>query len=96
MYTHNIQSYTVPMQSHIAPPLASIQAMHLLPMHYLTPHAPMQAKKRDHRNVGVQQELFFFHALSPGSCFFLPHGTRIYNTLVNYIRWGRVKGSALN
>lgn len=45
-----------------------------------------EAKKRDHRVVGVQQELFFFHHLSPGSCFFLPNGGRIYNALTNYIR----------
>lgn len=45
-----------------------------------------EAKKRDHRVVGLNQELFFFHPLSPGSCFFLPHGTRIYNTLMNFIR----------
>lgn len=32
------------------------------------------------------QELFFFHELSPGSCFFLPRGTRVYNTLVAFIR----------
>jgi threonyl-tRNA synthetase len=32
------------------------------------------------------QELFFFHPLSPGSCFFLPHGARVYNKLVEYIR----------
>jgi threonyl-tRNA synthetase len=42
--------------------------------------------KRDHRTIGKQQELFFFHPLSPGSCFFLPHGTRIYNKLIEYIR----------
>ncbi|CAN0523544.1 unnamed protein product, partial [Ectocarpus sp. 12 AP-2014] len=45
-----------------------------------------QAKKRDHRRVGVQQDLFFFHPLSPGSAFFLPHGTRIYNRLMEFIR----------
>ena len=45
-----------------------------------------QAKKRDHRRVGVQQDLFFFHPLSPGSAFFLPHGTRIYNRLLDFIR----------
>lgn len=50
------------------------------------PYPASQAKKRDHRVVGVQQELFFFHPLSPGSCFFLPHGTRIYNNLVGFIR----------
>ena len=45
-----------------------------------------EAKKRDHRNLGTQQELFFFHHLSPGSCFFLPHGARIYNCLMEFIR----------
>ncbi|KAJ2471050.1 threonyl-tRNA synthetase [Coemansia sp. RSA 2322] len=45
-----------------------------------------EAAKRDHRKIGLQQELFFFHELSPGSAFFLPHGTRIYNTLMNFIR----------
>ncbi|KOB73912.1 Uncharacterized protein OBRU01_07380, partial [Operophtera brumata] len=33
-----------------------------------------------------EQELFFFHEMSPGSCFFQPRGTRIYNTLVNFIK----------
>lgn len=32
--------------------------------------------------MGGQQELFFFHTLSPGSGFFLTHGARIYNKLV--------------
>jgi len=44
------------------------------------------AAKRDHRVLGRAQELFFFHPLSPGSCFFLPHGARIYNKLMNFIR----------
>jgi threonyl-tRNA synthetase len=44
------------------------------------------AARRDHRRVGKDQQLFFFHDLSPGSAFFLPHGTRIYNRLVEYIR----------
>jgi hypothetical protein len=45
-----------------------------------------EAKKRDHRNLGVQQELFFFHGLSPGSAFFQPCGTRVYNALIAMIR----------
>ncbi|KAG6877787.1 threonyl-tRNA synthetase [Termitomyces sp. T159_Od127] len=45
-----------------------------------------EAAKRDHRKIGKDQELFFFNDLSPGSCFFLPHGTRIYNTLVELMR----------
>lgn len=44
------------------------------------------AEERDHRKVGVAQKLFFFHELSPGSAFFLPHGARVYNTLQNFIR----------
>jgi hypothetical protein len=53
----------------------------------VTPPAGIEeAKKRDHRNVGVQQDLFFFHHLSPGSAFFLPHGGRIYNTLIDLMR----------
>jgi threonyl-tRNA synthetase len=52
-----------------------------------------EAKKRDHRLLGTKQELFFFHELSPGSCFFLPHGTRIYNRLMEHIRHQyRVRG----
>ncbi|KAI9676919.1 MAG: threonyl-tRNA synthetase [Caeruleum heppii] len=45
-----------------------------------------EAAKRDHRKIGREQELFFFHEMSPGSCFFLPHGTRIYNTLQSFLR----------
>lgn len=45
-----------------------------------------EAKNRDHRKIGKEQELFFFHDLSPGSCFFLPRGAFIYNTLMDFIR----------
>jgi threonyl-tRNA synthetase len=47
-----------------------------------------EAAKRDHRKIGTDQELFFFDSVSPGSCFFLPHGTRIYNALIELIRVG--------
>lgn len=40
----------------------------------------------DHRKIGQQQKLFIFHEYSPGSCFFLPHGTRIYSRLLEYMR----------
>jgi len=33
-----------------------------------------------------EQELFMFHELSPGSPFFLPHGMRIYNALIAFIK----------
>ncbi|ORY84415.1 threonyl-tRNA synthetase [Protomyces lactucae-debilis] len=45
-----------------------------------------EAAKRDHRKLGREQELFFFHELSPGSAFWLPHGTRIYNTLLQFMK----------
>ncbi|XP_036199619.1 threonine--tRNA ligase, mitochondrial isoform X2 [Myotis myotis] len=45
-----------------------------------------EAESRDHRRIGKEQELFFFHELSPGSCFFLPRGTRVHNALVSFIR----------
>ncbi|KAI5737619.1 hypothetical protein M8J76_015078 [Diaphorina citri] len=37
-----------------------------------------EAAKRDHRKIGREQELFFFHELSPGSCFFQPKGASEY------------------
>jgi threonyl-tRNA synthetase len=45
-----------------------------------------EAAKRDHRKIGKEQELFFFSDYSPGSCFFLPHGMTIYNTLMAFLR----------
>ncbi|XP_057689789.1 threonine--tRNA ligase 1, cytoplasmic isoform X2 [Corythoichthys intestinalis] len=32
------------------------------------------------------QELFFFNDVSPGSCFFLPKGAHVYNTLTDFIK----------
>jgi len=45
-----------------------------------------EAAKRDHRVIGKDQKLFMFNQLSPGSAFLLPHGARIYNTLVEFLR----------
>jgi len=45
-----------------------------------------EAAKRDHRKIGVEQELFFFHQMSPGSAFLLPHGMVIYNALQTFVR----------
>eukprot|EP00096_Caligus_rogercresseyi_P015157 TRINITY_DN759_c0_g1_i3.p1 TRINITY_DN759_c0_g1~~TRINITY_DN759_c0_g1_i3.p1 ORF type:complete len:735 (+),score=235.04 TRINITY_DN759_c0_g1_i3:157-2361(+) len=45
-----------------------------------------EAAKRDHRKIGREQDLFFFHELSPGSCFFQPKGAHIYNKLVDFIK----------
>jgi threonyl-tRNA synthetase len=45
-----------------------------------------EEEKRDHRNIGRQQDLLMFHNLSPGSCFFYPDGAHIYNKLMGFIR----------
>lgn len=45
-----------------------------------------EAAERDHRKIGKEQDLFLFNEMSPGLAFWLPHGTRIYNTLVDFMR----------
>ncbi|CAK7243170.1 MAG: threonyl-tRNA synthetase [Sporothrix thermara] len=40
----------------------------------------------DHRELGVQQELFTTSIYSPGSPIFLPNGARIFNRLVDFLR----------
>lgn len=45
-----------------------------------------KAKEMDHRRIGSEMDLFFFHKYSPGSCFWLPAGAHIYNKLVELIR----------
>lgn len=45
-----------------------------------------EAAQRNHRKIGRDQDLFFFHEFSPGSCFFQPKGAHIYNTLVNFLK----------
>jgi threonyl-tRNA synthetase len=45
-----------------------------------------EAKRRDHRRLGRELDLFSFHPEAPASPFFHPNGTLVYNTLVDYIR----------
>ena len=45
-----------------------------------------EAAKRDHRKLGVEQELFMFSELSPGCAFLLPKGTLIFNALQKLLR----------
>ena len=40
-----------------------------------------EAKKRDHRRLGVALDLFSFHDVSPGSAFWHPKGQKIWRTL---------------
>ncbi len=45
-----------------------------------------EAKKRDHRKLGRELDLFSFHPESPAAPFFHPKGTVIYNALIDYVR----------
>ncbi len=45
-----------------------------------------EAKKRDHRKLGKELELFHFEQVAPGAPFFMPKGAFVYNQLVEYIR----------
>jgi threonyl-tRNA synthetase len=45
-----------------------------------------EAKKRDHRRLGVQLDLFSFHDVSPGSAFWHPKGQMIWRTLEGAMR----------
>ena len=42
--------------------------------------------KRDHRNILEQQSLVHFNNLAPGCAFYLPHGTRLFNRLIEFMR----------
>jgi threonyl-tRNA synthetase len=45
-----------------------------------------EARKRDHRKLGRELDLFQFHSVSPGAAFWTPRGTILYNTLVEFVR----------
>ncbi len=45
-----------------------------------------ELKKRDHRKLGPALGLFAFHEVAPGSAFWLPHGTTLYNLLADAMR----------
>ena len=45
-----------------------------------------EARKRDHRKLGKELDLFSFHQEAPASPFFHPRGATVYNLLVDYVR----------
>ena len=45
-----------------------------------------EAKRRDHRRLGKDLDLFSFHPEAPASPFFHPKGALIYNGLIEFIR----------
>jgi len=54
----------------------------------LTEHLRLleEAKKRDHRRLGKELDLFSFHPSAPASPFFHPKGATVYNQLIAYMR----------
>jgi threonyl-tRNA synthetase len=45
-----------------------------------------EAKKRDHRKLGKELELFFFHEIAPAAPFWLPKGMIIFRELEKFLR----------
>jgi threonyl-tRNA synthetase len=43
-----------------------------------------EAKKRDHRKLGRELDLFHVLPVAPGAAFWTPRGTTLYNTLVEF------------
>jgi threonyl-tRNA synthetase len=50
-------------------------------------NATLNKEERNHKTIANDLKLFFFDDISPGSCFFLPHGAKIYNNLVDFLRF---------
>ena len=44
-------------------------------------HLLEEARKRDHRKLGKELDLFMFHPFAPGAVFWSERGTTIYNVL---------------
>jgi threonyl-tRNA synthetase len=49
-------------------------------------HRLEEARKRDHRRVGRELDLFFFHPYAPGAPFWTDRGTTMMNLLNEYLR----------
>jgi threonyl-tRNA synthetase len=49
-------------------------------------HQLEEAKRRDHRKLGKQLDLFSFHQEAPGMPFYHPRGLQLYENLINYWR----------
>ena len=45
-----------------------------------------EARRRDHRRIGKELDLWSFHPIAPGSPFFHPKGAFVYNALIAFIR----------
>jgi threonyl-tRNA synthetase len=49
-------------------------------------HRIEEAKRRDHRKVGRELDLFFFHPFTPGAAFWTDRGTKLFHELGEWMR----------
>lgn len=49
-------------------------------------HRLSEAEKRDHRKIGKELDLFFFHPTAPGMPYWLPNGFTVLNELISWWR----------
>ncbi len=49
-------------------------------------HFIEEAKRRNHRKIGIALDLFSFHEEAPGMPFFHPKGIEVWNSLISYWR----------
>jgi threonyl-tRNA synthetase len=49
-------------------------------------HRIEEAKKRDHRRLGKELDLFMFHPFAPGAAFWTDRGTTMINVINDYLR----------
>ena len=49
-------------------------------------HRLSEARRRDHRVVGKQLDLFMLHPYAPGAVFWTERGTMLFNTLLGFLR----------
>jgi len=45
-----------------------------------------EAKKRDHKKLGRELDLFIFEETAPGMAYWLPNGLTLYNSLYEFVR----------
>jgi threonyl-tRNA synthetase len=45
-----------------------------------------EARARDHRKLGKELELFWFHEYAPAMPFLLPRGAYVYNRMIDFVR----------
>jgi len=49
-------------------------------------HRLEEARRRDHRKLGRELDLFMIHPFAPGAVFWTERGTTVFNTLLAYLR----------